>query len=134
MQNIPLSCEAPDNTRDINGTAMKLYIKRIYETPSDDDGARILIDRLWPRGISKDKARLTLWLKEIAPSDELRHWFNHEAAKWDEFRRRYREELDANPRAVKDFFEAAKEADKITLLYGARDEEHNQAVVLREYL
>ena len=113
---------------------MNLTIKRIYSTPSDDDGARILVDRIWPRGISKEKAGLALWLKDIAPSDELRRWFDHDVEKWAEFRQRYREELEHNTRAVREFFEAVKGSDKVTLLYGAHDEEHNQAVVLRDYL
>lgn len=113
---------------------MNLTTKRIYSAPSDEDGFRVLVDRLWPRGISKEKARLSLWLKEIAPSDELRRWFNHEEAKWPEFRRRYREELERNQEAVRGFFAAVKGCDKVTLLYGAHDEKHNQAVVLREYL
>lgn len=113
---------------------MHITIKRVYETAAPGDGFRILVDRLWPRGLSKEKARVDLWLKDIAPSDELRRWFNHEEAKWPEFRRRYKEELDAAPGALREFREAAKGRTVVTLLYGAKDEQHNQAVVLRDYL
>ncbi len=107
--------------------------KRIYDPPGSQDGYRILIDRLWPRGISKDKARIDEWRKELAPSDRLRKWFNHEPEKWDEFRRRYHEELRPKIKEVRDL--AQKPSPKtITLLYGARDEEHNNAVALKEFL
>ena len=103
----------------------KIQIKRVYDEASESDGKRILVDRLWPRGVSKERARLDLWLKEIAPSDELRRWFNHDPMKWDEFK--------ANPVAV-DKLRKACASQKLTLLFGARDEEHNEAVVLRTYL
>ncbi len=107
--------------------------KRIYDPPGSQDGYRILIDRLWPRGISKDKARIDEWRKELAPSDRLRKWFNHEPEKWDEFRRRYHEELRPKIKEVKEL--AQRQRPKtITLLYGARDEEHNNAVALKELL
>lgn len=112
---------------------MTIAIKRIYEAPAATDGYRVLVDRLWPRGISKVKASLGLWLKEIGPSNELRRWFAHDPAKFDEFARRYRDELDVNP-AVDRLREVIAEYDTVTLLYGAKDAEHNQAVVLREYL
>jgi len=112
---------------------MKVALKRVYEPPSPSDGTRILVDRLWPRGLSKDKARVDLWLKEIAPSTELRRWFAHDPAKWAEFQRRYRAELDANPDAVSEL-KAALADGPATLVYGAKDEAHNDAVVLAAYL
>ncbi len=93
----------------------------------------MLVDRLWPRGVSKEKARLDLWLKAIAPSTELRKWFNHDPAKWEEFCQRYTQELEDNPEAVKRLLELA-DTGRITLIYGARDEAHNEAVMLKEYL
>ena len=110
-----------------------LRIKRVYEAPSSDDGARILVDRLWPRGLSKESVALTLWLKEIAPSTELRKWFHSDPTQWTEFARRYRTELDAYPEAV-DRLREFLNAGRVTLLYGARDVEHNHALVLAEYL
>lgn len=112
---------------------MKVALKRVYEPPSPSDGTRILVDRLWPRGLSKEKARVDLWLKEIAPSTELRRWFAHDPAKWAEFQRRYRAELDANPDAVSEL-KAALSDGPATLVYGAKDEAHNDAVVLAAYL
>lgn len=107
-------------------------IKRVYEKPSLEDGKRILIDRLWPRGLTKDKARVDLWLKEISPTTELRQWFNHDVSKWPEFKKRYQKELSKNP-ALKMLIDEGKKG-KLTLVYGAKDEEHNDAVVLRNYL
>lgn len=112
---------------------MKVALKRVYEPPSPADGTRILVDRLWPRGLSKEKARIDLWLKEIAPTTELRRWFDHDPAKWDEFQRRYRTELDANVDAVSEL-KAALSDGPATLVYGAKDEAHNDAVVLADYL
>ena len=112
---------------------MKLQIKRAYEPKSDGDGRRILVDRLWPRGISKDKADIDLWLKEIAPSAKLRKWFDHDPEKWSEFRRRYRAEIAENGEALQSLKEAIGKGPA-TLLYGARDEQHNHAVVLRDML
>jgi uncharacterized protein YeaO (DUF488 family) len=111
---------------------MDIKIKRVYEKPSASDGKRILIDRLWPRGLSKAEAQVDLWLKEIAPSGELRKWFDHDPAKWNEFRKRYRSELDKNKDAVSQLKSAA--TGKTTLLYAAKDTEHNNAVVILEYL
>jgi uncharacterized protein YeaO (DUF488 family) len=110
-----------------------LGVKRVYDTPEDSDGRRILVDRLWPRGLSREKAAVDVWLKEVSPSTELRKWFGHEAAKWDEFLRRYVAELDANEAAVA---ELRKEVGKgkATLLFGTKETEHNNAVALREYL
>ncbi|OUI92636.1 uroporphyrin-III methyltransferase [Acetobacter indonesiensis] len=105
----------------------------MYDDAQPDDGARVLVDRLWPRGISKDRAALTLWLKDVAPSTALRHWFGHDPARWDEFQKRYRAELDANPDAVQQLLAFARKG-KLTLLYGARDTEHNEAVVLLQRL
>jgi len=107
--------------------------KRVYEEPSSRDGFRILVDRIWPRGLSKDKARIDRWLKDIAPSAELRKWFGHDPARWDEFRARYFRELDAKPELVEEIRSRAKKTT-VTLLYAARDPEHNNAVCLREYL
>lgn len=111
----------------------KYEIKRIYEDPAKNDGYRVLVDRLWPRGVSKEKASLDLWLKEIAPSAELRNWFNHIPERFTEFSRRYTKELDGNS-AVDQLRELAKDHTLITLLYGAHDTTANQAVVLQKYL
>lgn len=110
-----------------------LQIKRVYEKPSLDDGYRVLVDRLWPRGISKDKARVDLWLKEVGPSDELRKWFGHDLKKWAKFKKRYQAELKNNPE-LKNLKKIIKQHSKVTLLFGARDVESNQAVVLKEIL
>lgn len=110
----------------------RIRIKRIYETPAPDDGLRILIDRLWPRGLRKENAHIDHWLKEIAPSDALRREFGHDVSKWAMFQRRYREELAANP-ALEELRALAAQND-ITLLYAAKDEAHNQAVVLKQVL
>lgn len=107
---------------------MQVRLKRAYEAPEDSDGQRILVDRLWPRGVSKDEARIDQWLRDVAPSGELRKWFGHDPAKWVEFQRRYREELKDNP-ALAQLKELARKG-RLTLVYGARDELHNQAVVL----
>jgi uncharacterized protein YeaO (DUF488 family) len=108
-------------------------IKRVYEPPAETDGQRVLVDRLWPRGIAKEKAGLSLWLKEIAPSTELRKWFDHDPAKWAEFQKRFRAELDGNGEAVAELRNLVAKG-KVTLLYSAHDEEHNNAVVLAAYL
>lgn len=110
-----------------------LRIKRAYEPPSPADGKRFLVDRLWPRGVSRDTARLDGWLKEVAPSTGLRKWFGHDPAKWEEFRRRYHAELEAGPEGLNLLAESAREG-VVTLVYGARDTEHNQAVALRDWL
>ncbi len=108
-------------------------IRRIYDEPAAEDGKRILVDRLWPRGIAKDAARLDEWLKEIAPSDELRKWFGHDPARWEEFRERYRQELGTKTEFLNQLRELAGK-ETVTLLYAAKDEEHNNAVVLKEIL
>lgn len=109
-------------------------IKRIYEDYQDSDGFRILVDRLWPRGIKKENAHIDLWLKDISPSTELRKWFNHEAEKWDAFTKKYLIEIRANSIANKELQAAIEQHSKVTLLYGAKDEEHNQAVVLKKWI
>jgi uncharacterized protein YeaO (DUF488 family) len=114
--------------------AMTFKIKRATEPLTKADGARILIDRLWPRGQSKAKLKLTAWVRDVAPSTELRKWFGHDPAKWDEFRKRYRAELDANPEAVAELQALLKEHPNATLLFMAHDEKHANAVVLAEYL
>jgi uncharacterized protein YeaO (DUF488 family) len=112
---------------------MKLQIKRVYDEPSEADGTRILIDRLWPRGVSKAKAKVDLWLKAIAPSTPLRQWFGHDPGKWEEFKKRYEDELNHNSEAVAQL-RAHLAQGTVTLVYGAKDQEHNDAVVLQEYL
>lgn len=111
-----------------------ITLKRIYEPYVKEDGYRILVDRLWPRGISKEKAHLDLWLKEIAPSTELRKWFGHKTEKWEEFKQRYMEELKLNKEVVTQIKEIILKHKKVTLLFGAKDEKHNQAVVIAEFL
>ena len=108
-------------------------IKRICDDPSPDDGYRILVDRIWPRGVSKEDAALGDWTEEVAPTSDLREWFGHDPERFEEFRRRYRSELDDNP-AVATLRAAIADHKHVTLLYGAHDREHNQAVVLKEYL
>lgn len=110
-----------------------LRIKRIYDPPSSEDGARILVDRIWPRGVSKGAAGLTEWLKEIAPSTGLRQWFHRDPTQWTEFCYRYRAELDANSEAVERLRNFLK-AGSVTLLYAAHDPERNHAVVLADYV
>src|SRR5688572_1089186 len=110
---------------------MKIKIKRVYESPDKEDGIRILVDRLWPRGLTKEKAAVDLWLKEIAPSTELRKWFSHDPAKWKEFQKRYRQELKNNKEQVSILDEQIKKG-VVTLVYGAKDEHHNEALVLKE--
>lgn len=112
---------------------MTVRIKRIYEDPAADDGFRVLVDRIWPRGVSKERAKLDVWLKEVAPSTELRQWFHHEEPKWPEFVRRYRAELADNP-AVGTLRDILSRQERVTLLYSAHDEDENQAVVLRDHL
>jgi len=111
----------------------ELKIKRVYETPDRDDGRRILVDRLWPRGLTKEKAKINLWLKEIAPSAELRKWFGHDPKKWRGFRERYHIELKDHADQIELVKSHAKEGT-VTLVYGARDQEHNEAVVLKQFL
>jgi uncharacterized protein YeaO (DUF488 family) len=110
-----------------------IKIKRAYEPLEKSDGFRVLVDRLWPRGIRKEDAHVDVWLKEIAPSGELRKWFNHEIEKWEEFSKKYTTELEDSS-ALKKLIELVKKHKAVTLVYGAKDEQHNQAVVLKKYL
>lgn len=110
-----------------------LKVKRVYESAKANDGIRFLVDRLWPRGIKKEELKMKAWLKDVAPSPGLRKWFGHDPEKWTEFKKRYRTELKANPEAWAPILEAAKAGD-VTLLYSARDTEHNSALVLKEFL
>jgi uncharacterized protein YeaO (DUF488 family) len=112
---------------------MTIKLKRVYEEPAKTDGTRILVDRLWPRGLTKEKAQVDLWLKEVAPSTGLRKWFAHDPAKWPEFKTRYRAELKRNKGQVELLKEATAKGPA-TLLYGAKDQEHNEAVVLQNLL
>jgi uncharacterized protein YeaO (DUF488 family) len=113
--------------------AADIKVKRIYDPADRKDGARVLVDRLWPRGVPKEEAKLTLWLKDIAPSDDLRRWFGHDPARFAEFSRRYRAELNVNKGAVGRIEDLMK-GGPVTLLYAAHDEEHNNARVLADYL
>jgi len=108
-----------------------IKIKRAYEEPEEKDGVRILIDRIWPRGISKETIKINKWIKDLAPSNDLRKWFSHDALKWNEFKRKYFMELNEKKFLCKELIEKGK---VITLVYGAKDEKYNQAAALREYL
>ena len=110
---------------------MIINIKRVYENPASADGTRILVDRLWPRGLTKEKAGIDVWLKEIAPSTALRKWFGHDPAKWVEFQKRYREEFEKNPEQVVLLREQARKG-ATALVYGAKDEAYDEALVLQE--
>ncbi len=112
---------------------MKIQVKLVYEVVAIGDGKRILIDRLWPRGLSKAKAAVDVWLKEIAPSTELRRWYGHDAEKWPEFKNRYHAELEENAGAVAELI-LHIEKDDVTLLFGSREERLNNAFALKEYL
>lgn len=111
---------------------MPIQTKRIYEEPDPEDGTRVLVDRLWPRGVSKEDAALDRWAKDVAPSDELRNWFDHDPERWDEFTERYRDEL--TDRDVVDELRELADDGTLTLLYAATDREHNNAVVLQDVL
>ncbi|WP_046863200.1 DUF488 domain-containing protein [Microvirga massiliensis] len=113
--------------------AHNVNVKRIYDPPAPNDGFRVLVDRLWPRGLSKDTAAFDKWVKDIAPSAELRRWFGHDPARWNEFRRRYAEELNQHQDLLEDLRERARQ-EPITLVYSARDETHNNAVALRDLI
>jgi len=113
--------------------SMNIKIKRVYEQPDRKDGERILVDRLWPRGLTKEKAGVDLWLKEIAPSTELRKWFAHDPEKWKSFRWRYETEIRHKEDLIKVLKQKAREG-MITLIYAARDEKHNEALVLKQFL
>lgn len=109
---------------------MTIAIKRVYEESTPGDGARILVDRLWPRGVSKERAKLDLWLKDIAPSTALREWFGHDPDKWVEFQKKYKIELANNNEPVAELKKIVRQNKMVTLLYAAKDEEHNEAVVI----
>ena len=110
-----------------------IQIKRVYDPPAKEDGARFLVERLWPRGMRKEALHMDAWHQDIAPSDDLRRWFSHDPAKWKEFQRRYRAELAGNPAAWQPLLDAARQGN-ITLLYSAHDTKHNNAISLKSYL
>ena len=110
-----------------------LQIKRVYEPAANDDGERFLVDRLWPRGVQKASLAIRAWLKEAAPSNDLRNWYHHDVARWDEFRRRYFSELEANPESWQPLVESARRGN-VTLLYSSKEPEHNNAVALKEFV
>ncbi len=110
-----------------------IQLKRAYDRASSKDGRRFLVERLWPRGVKKSQLRMDAWFKEVAPSTALRQWFSHDPGKWDEFRRRYFAELDERPEAWEHLLQAARRG-RVTLLYSSHDQEHNNAVALRDYL
>lgn len=109
---------------------MAIKLKRVYDPPEDQDGYRVLVDRLWPRGLSKESAHVDLWLRRIAPTTELRTWYSHDIAKWLEFQTRYREELSGHGELLDLLHDIERHRGVVTLLFGARDETHNEAVVL----
>jgi uncharacterized protein YeaO (DUF488 family) len=111
----------------------EIRLKRAYEKPTADDGLRVLVERLWPRGLTKERAAIDLWMKEVAPSPELRKWYGHDEAKWDEFQQRYRAELVANKELVEELREKCR-SGTVTFVYAARDEERNSALILKDFL
>jgi Rrf2 family protein len=120
--------------RETSGAMSRVRLKRVYESPSPDDGLRILVDRLWPRGLSREAAKVDLWLKEIAPSAPLRRWFGHEPSRWAKFQKHYHAELAKNAENLATLHDRMKAAKSVTLLFGAKDIEHNDAVVLRDFI
>jgi uncharacterized protein YeaO (DUF488 family) len=112
---------------------MTIRIKRAYESPTDDDGFRILVDQLWPRGVSKEKAKIAFWPKDLAPSTELRHWYGHDPEKWSEFKSRYFAELDAKPELIKELLGYVQKGT-LTFVYSSKEQDLNNAVALREYI
>ena len=112
---------------------MSIDLKRAYDPPERSDGYRVLVDRIWPRGFTKDHLKVDAWLKDLAPSTELRKWFGHDPKKWDEFRKRYARELAPQSAALEQLVERAR-AGRVTLVFGAKDTEHNNAVALKEHL
>lgn len=112
---------------------LDVRLKRAYLSPSPEDGIRVLVDRLWPRGVRKSDAAIDRWLKEVAPSTELRHWFGHDPSRWEEFRQRYGDELSRNTNLLNELRAVARKG-RLTLVYAARDELHNEAVMLRDVL
>lgn len=111
----------------------RIWLRRAYDPPTRNDGHRVLVDRIWPRGVAKDEARIDAWARELAPSDDLRRWFDHDPQRWDEFQRRYRAELEQHEQALDDLVRRTAEG-RVTLVYGARDQRHNNAVALRAIL
>jgi uncharacterized protein YeaO (DUF488 family) len=111
-----------------------IRVKRVYEKPAKEDGFRVLVDRLWPRGMKKEAARVDLWMKDVAPSDKLRKSFHHEAMKWSDFERKYQAELQSRKVSLAELRKREKEHGTVTLLFGAKDKEHNQAVLLAKAL
>jgi uncharacterized protein YeaO (DUF488 family) len=117
----------------MNSKRITIRIKRVYEEPEEADGRRILVDRLWARGLSKEKAKVDVWVKEIAPSTELRRWYGHDPNKWTEFKSRYAAELEANPGQVEEILEEVREGI-VTFLYSSKEEQLNNAVALKDYI
>jgi uncharacterized protein YeaO (DUF488 family) len=113
---------------------MSIDLKRVYDPPAGSVGHRILVDRIWPRGITKANLRIDAWLKDLAPSTDLRKWFGHDPAKWQEFKQRYARELEQRPEALEELVEKAAAPGHVTLVFGAKDIEHNNAVALKEHL
>jgi uncharacterized protein YeaO (DUF488 family) len=111
-----------------------IKLKRVYDQPEKEDGFRILVERLWPRGMTKEKAKIDQWLREVAPSQELRKWYGHDLDKWNEFQRRYREELNSNPQAIDELRALIEQHPTVSFVYAAKDEQHNSALLLRDYL
>ncbi len=118
---------------DKRGGAMQIWLKRAYETPESNDGTRVLVDRVWPRAVSRERAAIDYWFREVAPSDELRRLYGHDPSRWQQFRRRYREELDEMSESLQPLRRLVDEG-RVTLVFGARDKQRNNAVVLKEYL
>jgi uncharacterized protein YeaO (DUF488 family) len=116
-----------------NRLRVMIKLKRAYDPPSKSDGLRILVERLWPRGVSKEKANVQMWLKEVAPSAELRKWYKHDPSKWEEFQRRYRDELAKKEDIIEEIEQVAAESP-VTFIYAARDEDRNSALVLKNYI
>lgn len=112
---------------------MDIKLKRVYEEPESTDGIRILVERLWPRGLSKEKAKVDIWLKDAAPSAELRKWFSHDQTKWEEFKKRYYLELEKNPEALKPFHDLP-DSTNITFVFASKEEQFNNAVALKDYI
>jgi uncharacterized protein YeaO (DUF488 family) len=113
---------------------MKIHLKRIYDKPEAEDGLRVLVERLWPRGLSKKDAKVDQWVKDAAPSTELRKWFGHDASKWKEFRKRYYEELDNKPDVVEKLLEILKRDEQVTFVFASREKKYNNSAALKEYL
>ena len=112
---------------------MQIWLRRAYVPAGRSDGTRVLVDRIWPRGVSRAAAAIDVWLQEVAPSTDLRHWFGHDPSRWEEFRRRYHRELARRPEPVRRLQELVRDG-RVTLVYAARDQQHNNAVALKEYL